>query len=563
MVQLTCLLGRFAMGLLLVGALAEGTFAQRQVQKILGPASIALSSYAARCAMDGDWAIVGAPGSNVVAPGAGQAFVYHRTNGVWQETQQLFASDGESSDSFGSAVAMDGDLAVISAWTSDDVASGSGSAYVFERVGNSWIERQKLLPSIPLNQAQFGNAVAIDGDRIVVGAWLDSFSGPDVGAAYIYERLGLTWTEVARLQPVGLASSASFGGTVSIDGDRVACGALLGRAVYVFQRSTQGVWSQQQKLVYTGNTLEFTANFGAGVALNGSTLFVTSEDTVGAAIRGGRTFVYQEIAGVWTETQTLTSLDVESFDTFAIVRSQGEFAIGVAFDDDQGPQSCALYAFKRYNGLWSQIGKVLANDGVPQQFMIYTPSLSGTSLMVGAPADDEGCPNGQNCNTGAVYFFDLAPDATQYGSCLSNAPCGNADNHGGCRSSTGHGAVLQASGSGSVSGDDLILEVRKMPPFTATLMFMGSAQGSLTLGSGQLVAFGGPLGLYRLGVQFADAGGVLVRPAGIVAYSQALGGLGTIGAGQVWNFQCWYRDIASPCGITNNLSNGLSVQFVP
>jgi len=81
--------------------------------------------------------------------------------------------------------------------------------------------------------------------------------------------------------------------------------------------------------------------------------------------------------------------------------------------------------------------------------------------------------------------------------------------------------------------------------------------------SGQLVTFGGSLGLYRLGVQFADAEGVIVRPPGLVAYSQTLGGLGAITAGQTWSFQCWYRDIASPCGITNNLSNGLSVQFVP
>lgn len=46
-------------------------------------------------------------------------------------------------------------------------------------------------------------------------------------------------------------------------------------------------------------------------------------------------------------------------------------------------------------------------------------------------------------------------------------------------------------------------------------------------------------------------------------YSQTLGGGGVISAGQTWNFQCWSRDALSPCGITNNVSNGLSVQFTP
>lgn len=44
--------------------------------------------------------------------------------------------------------------------------------------------------------------------------------------------------------------------------------------------------------------------------------------------------------------------------------------------------------------------------------------------------------------------------------------------------------------------------------------------------------------------------------------SPSCGGFGVISVGQTWNFQCWYRDAASPCGITNKLSNGLSVDFI-
>lgn len=551
-------------GAALCCVLTSRALAQRQIQKVTGPPATAFTGngYGGRSVVDGDWSIVTASG---VASGTGQAFVYHRTNETWQETQQLFHSDPNSSDQFGSSVDLDGDIAVIGAYGSDGLpvtTTRCGAAYVFERVGNTWIERQKLLPSIPFGQVQFGHAVAIDGDRIVVGAWFDSWSGSQHGAAYVYERVGTTWTEVSRFQPTGMPGGAGFGISVSVDGDHIACGTHWGKAAYVFQRSAQGVWSQQQKLDYTGNALQFTWNYGRKVVLNGSTLFVSSEDTVGTAVRGGRTYVYEEIGGTWTEVQTVTSLDLESSDYFEIDDSRGELAVASALDEDNGSLGAA-YVFKKTINGWIQISKVLSNDGQGQHYFYFTPTLSDNLLMIGAPGDDEACTLGNNCDTGAVYFFDLAPDATQYGSCLANAPCGNADNHGGCRNSTGRGAILQASGSGSVSADDLVLEVREMPAGTATMMFMGAAQGSVTFGSGQLVALGGSLGLYRLGVQFADGDGVIVRPPGLVSYSQTLGGFGAITAGQTWNFQCWYRDVLSPCAVTNNLSNGLSVNFRP
>ncbi|MDZ4772186.1 MAG: FG-GAP repeat protein [Planctomycetota bacterium] len=424
-------------------------------------------------------------------------------------------------------------------------------------------ESQKLLPSFPFGQIQFGHAVAIDGDRIVVGARFDSWSGTHHGAIYIFERVGTTWIDVARFQPTGMPGGANFGISVSIDGDRVAGGTGYGNAAYVFTRDPQGLWTQQQKLVYTGNSLQPGWNYGGSVVLNGSTLFVSSEDTVGSAGRAGRSYVYEEVSGVWIGVQTVTSLDLESLDGFYISESKLDLAVGSALDRDNGVDSGAAYVFRKTINGWVQTSKVLPNTGHGQDFFYFTPTLSGNTLMIGAPGDDEACLSGNNCDTGAVYFFDLAPDATQYGSCYTSSPCGNTDNHGGCRNSTTVGAILQASGSGSIAADDLVLEVREMPAGTATLMFMGSAQGSINLGSGKLVTFGGPLGLYRLGVQFADAEGVIVRPPGLVAYSQMLGGLGAISPGQTWNFQCWYRDLASPCGITNNLSNGLSVQFVP
>jgi hypothetical protein len=91
---------------------------------------------------------------------------------------------------------------------------------------------------------------------------------------------------------------------------------------------------------------------------------------------------------------------------------------------------------------------------------------------------------------------------------------------------------------------------------------MGPTQTNLVFGDGRRVVAGGSSGIFRLGVQPANAEGVITRNNGLVFQSQTQGGA-HIGAGETWNFQCWYRNTAGPCGSHFNLSNGVSVGFTP
>jgi hypothetical protein len=542
--------------------------AQRQVQKLLASNGATGDGFGASCSIAGEWCLASAAGSNFLALGAGAVYSLRLTNGAWTETQILLASTGQNGDLFGWSLAMSGNFAVVGALGSAGFTSvRCGAAYVFERVGTTWIERQKLVPSIPFNDGQFGNAVAISGDRIVVGSWFSSLAGANSGAAYIYERSGSTWNQVAVLQPPGLSSGDAFGTAVALEGDVCVVSSFFDfgfqGSVAVYKRNVLGVWQYQQTLV--GSNVPAPGYFGGNLALSGTTIMAASgNQAVGSVLEAGAVHVFESVAGIWSETQVFSSNDIESYDGFSVRSLRGDVAICSSVgDNDGGHHSGASFVFRRLNGSWIQSAKVLANDPQFEHNFGSWADISGETLVVGAVGDDDVCGGVSTCNAGAVYFFDLAPTAIQYGSCASGAPCGNSDNHGGCSNSTGQGAVLQASGSGSVATDDLTLEVRNMPPGAAALMFMGGAQSSILLGSGRLVVGGGSVGLYRLGVQFAGANGVVVRPAGLVAYSQTLGGLGVITAGQTWNFQCWYRDVISPCGITNNLSNGLSVGFVP
>jgi len=118
--------------------------------------------------------------------------------GEWLEQDKLTASDGTSGDLFGYSVSIDGDYAIIGACGDD---AYTGSAYVFERDGGSWSEVAKLTASDGEVDDFFGWSVSIDGDYVIIGAIGDD---SQVGSAYIFTDLipdldcngSLSWADV-------------------------------------------------------------------------------------------------------------------------------------------------------------------------------------------------------------------------------------------------------------------------------------------------------------------------------------------------------------------------------
>ncbi len=89
-------------------------------------------------AVQGDQALIGAYGDDPQATNAGAAYLFIReSDGIWRQHAKFTASDGQSYDRFGESVAMDGSWAVIGAPYDDDSGTDAGSAYIF-RVGPDW-----------------------------------------------------------------------------------------------------------------------------------------------------------------------------------------------------------------------------------------------------------------------------------------------------------------------------------------------------------------------------------------------------------------------------------------
>ena len=181
-------------------------------------------------ALDGDTLVVGAEWRDIPGCfGSGGASIFTRTDGEWTIEQDLTAGDPESDDQFGSAVAVEGDTVAVGACSADSSTNEDGGAvYIFTRVGDGWDEQQKIVPCDDGQEQRFGWSVALSGDRLVVGAPVDSVLGiPGTGACHVFRRVGQSWTPSCVLSASDAASwdllgEVAFSGHTAILGARHA-----------------------------------------------------------------------------------------------------------------------------------------------------------------------------------------------------------------------------------------------------------------------------------------------------------------------------------------------------
>jgi hypothetical protein len=536
------------------------------MQKLLASDMEQGDRFGSAVAIHGDWALIGAPQDDDRGLQSGSVYVFRRSGSGWIEHQKLTASDGQPSDAFGFSVAMDAGTAVIGApFEAPQGSFGAGSAYVFELQGTMWAETGKIWATPSYSTAHFGYAVSLSLDRILVGAREDSQAGWAAGAAYVFDRSGPSWVQTVKL----LASNpgAYFGQAVSLSGDVAVIGnssdgpaGVNQGAAYVFEWN--GVQWQQTIMLQAqdGAAWDF---FGSSVTIANDRILVGANAHDHIATAAGAMYAFERNGSTWVQVQEFFAPDGDHMDNFGLLLAvDGDLALVSTSADEDPVLNCgSTYAFRRESSGWVALGKLMPLDPV-QGKTFAIPAIDGSTVLVGALADDDACPGNLLCNSGSAYVFELAPDAKQYGHCTTSGPCANPDTHGGCVNSTGQGANLGASGSSSVARDELMLEASRLPPNASALIFTGTAQSQVPMGAGfRVVAnVGGPL--HRFGVQSADANGVLRRGPGMVAQSHGFS-TGPFQPGDTWNFQCWYRDPSFACVRKTNLSNGVEVLFTP
>lgn len=351
---------------------SDGTFADR---------------FGIAVAVSGDTALVGAPYHDTPFSAAGAAYVFDRSGTQWVQTAKLSASDAALGDLFGAAVSLDGDTALVGAWSDD---SNRGSMYVFERSGGVWQQTAKLQASDGVDGDGFGIAVALSGDTAVAGAMFDDDGGSSSGSAYVFEKTGATWVQTRKLTASNAATEDEFGASVALVGDTAAVGAPHSRVccvkgqTYVFER-VGGVWSETA--ILTGAGAPDADQFGSGVAYDGAAIAVGAPAEDGVADYAGASYVFEKQAGVWVQTAHLAASDAAPSANFgSSVAVAGDHLLsGAGADQAQGVQSGAAYVFQRQGGVWIERSKLVASDGLPYDNAGSAVALSGDHALVGAP----------------------------------------------------------------------------------------------------------------------------------------------------------------------------------
>ena len=262
---------------------------------------------------------------------------------------------------FGGAVAIDGDTIVIGALldVASDGVTRSGAAHVFVRNGDSWFEQQKLSPDDGAIGDRFGLSVAIDGDTIVVGAPNNDSAGTNSGSAYVFVRSGSTWTQQQQLTDPEGDIFVFFGSSVGVSSNTIAVGARLAEVagertgvVHVFGRSGD-VWSQQQELVADdGQDLD---NLGFSVVIDGDTIVTGAIGDDDRGSSSGSAYVFFRSEGVWTQQQKLLGSNASGTNFGRSVSVDGDIAVAAA----TGPPA---FVFRRSGSTWSPQEK-LADSG--------------------------------------------------------------------------------------------------------------------------------------------------------------------------------------------------------
>ncbi len=362
----------------------------------------------------------------------------------------LKASNTETASHFGgsSSLSADGRTLAVGAWgESTGGVVEAGAVYVFAWDAGTWSQQAYLPAERAEAVARFGHSVSLsaDGNTLAVGAWGEDGTAREAGAAYVFTRVGGTWSLEDRLEASNPGMFDLFGISVSLSGDgsRLAVGA-------------------------TGE-----ASPAAGVDGN------QSADTEPSA---GAVYVFARGAGGWLQEVYLKASNTgtgDGFGTSVALDSDGSvLAVGAAYEDSEGTgvggdgaddlvvQSGAVYLFTRTGISWDHEAYLKpSNTGSSDSFgTSLSLSGDGMALAVGAPGESSGATGGESddsfSNAGAVYVFGRDSGAWLQEAFLKASNADAGDEFGTAVSLSADGSTLiagapgEASAAMGVDGDD-------------------------------------------------------------------------------------------------------------
>ena len=418
-------------------------------------------------------------------------------------------------DFFGSTVSLSADGTTLAV-----AAEGKARVYIFILTGSGWVQQATFTNAVGGGDS-FGGAMSIsnDGNTLVVGARSEDSNATGVngdqtdnslssaGAAYVFNRVGTSWSQQAYLKASNTGKSDRFGTSVDISGDgkTVVVGAPAedssatgvngsaaaqaddslntAGAAYVF-RFDGSNWTQDA-YIKASNT-GFGDSFGQSVALNGQgdslVVAANSEDT--SASGSGAIYHFIRTGSGWSQPAGLLKALDASFNDFLgnqiAMSDDGSTFVVSAPDDNSFNGTGVAYVFTRAGSSWVEISKLQASNAqVSDRFGASVAiSANGNKILIGAPQEDGSSvgtlgadPSSEGSNAaGASYLFERLSVVWQQTTYIKSSntdgaatnSSGTGDNFGSAvaLSDSGNtfavGAELEESSSPGINGDQTI-----------------------------------------------------------------------------------------------------------
>ena len=364
-----------------------------------------------------DTAIVGAPGDEVDGVASGSAYILRWEGGAWAEQQKLVPADVSSVFTFGSAVAIHGDIAMVRANTVPLFTGPSVYVvYVFQWDGEGWKEIQQIEPDSSLStfkRATFGAHLDIEGDWAFITANEDD-DGEENGAVFVYNWTGASWAQTQSIAPENVTGQYGFGYDVVIDNGMLLVGNPTessvepNRGVVYEYALIEGLWGPVGMLAPGDASTNLL--FGSRLTLNGDVALVQSLGDVRNGVLSGSVYVFRKEGEQWREEQKLLDPFGRAFDNFgnALAVYEDYAVVGIPGKDQFSDDDGSAFVYRWDGSSWVQAHRLTLNESLDRTgaVMGVAVAMNDRHVLVGA-REDEG-------EKGSIYTYrinNLPPDA--------------------------------------------------------------------------------------------------------------------------------------------------------
>lgn len=175
--------------------------------------------------IEGNTAIISARGDKDNGSSSGAAYVFKYDGTNWIQQDKITPIGAESGDYFGAEVAIKDSTILVGARSANTASSNGGAVYIFSYNGSNWAQDFELTASDSESSDYFGSAIAMEGNTILVGAYREDEAGDKAGAVYVYRKSNGNWNEEMKIMASDAIIFSDFGFDVSISNNIALIGS--------------------------------------------------------------------------------------------------------------------------------------------------------------------------------------------------------------------------------------------------------------------------------------------------------------------------------------------------